>query len=348
MGEAINLSSNAFLNAFIRKYFMQRLVSIDIAKAICIILVVIGHYHPGNAPEWYIFINRFIYSFHMPVFMFASGYIYIATLKKESYIHFITKKIKRLMLPYITTSFLIISLKLLTQGNAYVENPVTAISYLKIFYLPEAGFFLWFIWALWWMFVILPLFKTKKVRGWLFLVSILIAYIPISLPEIFCFRQFKNMLMYFMLGVFIYENKEIVKIKFAGRYLPFLIFGVLEFLYLSDAINGGLAIIYKLIPFAGIWAIIQFSNYISKSINNSKQSWLLSIATSSYIIYLFHTTFEGFTKALCQKIPLDSNLWYIFTLEALIVIIVGIVGPILLHHYILQRNTITKYIFGLK
>lgn len=94
MGEAINLSSNEFLNAFIRKYFMQRLVSIDIAKAICIILVVIGHYHPGNAPEWYIFINRFIYSFHMPVFMFASGYIYIATLKKESYIHFITKKLR--------------------------------------------------------------------------------------------------------------------------------------------------------------------------------------------------------------------------------------------------------------
>lgn len=327
---------------------MQRFVSIDIAKAICIILVVIGHYHPENAPDWYTLINRFIYTFHMPVFMFASGYIYIATLKKESYIHFISKKIKRLIIPYITTSFVIISLKLLTQGNAYVQNPVTLISYLKVFYLPEAGFFLWFIWALWWIFVILPLFKTKKARGWLFIVSILIAYIPISLPEIFCFRQFKSMLIYFMLGVFIYESKDIIKIKFTGRYLPFLTFGVLEFLYLSDAINGELTIIYRLIPFVGIWATVQFSNYISKSINNNKQSWLLTIATSSYIIYLFHTTFEGFAKAICQKVLLDSNLWYIFTLEALIVIIVGIVGPILLHHYILQRNTITKYIFGLK
>lgn len=262
--------------------------------------------------------------------------------------HFIQKKIKRLMIPYITTSFIIISLKLISQGNAYIQNPVTVMSYLKIFYSPEAGYFLWFIWALWWMFVILPLFKTKKARGWLFIASILIAYIPISLPEIFCFRQSKNMFMFFMLGVFIYENKELIKIKFVGRYLPFLSFGVLEFLYLSGIINGGLTIIYKLIPFAGIWATIQFSNYISKSINNSKQSWLLTIATSSYIIYLFHTTFEGFAKAICQKIPLCSNLWYIFTLEALVIIIVGIVGPILLHHYILQRTTITKYIFGLK
>lgn len=30
---------------------MNRLISIDIAKAICIILVVIGHYNPDNAPR---------------------------------------------------------------------------------------------------------------------------------------------------------------------------------------------------------------------------------------------------------------------------------------------------------
>ena len=53
---------------------MQRLVFLDIAKAICIILVVIGHYHPENSPEWYNVIWKFIYSFHMPLFMFASGY----------------------------------------------------------------------------------------------------------------------------------------------------------------------------------------------------------------------------------------------------------------------------------
>ena len=45
---------------------MQRLVFLDIAKAICIILVVIGHYHPDNSPEWYNVIWKFIYSFHMP------------------------------------------------------------------------------------------------------------------------------------------------------------------------------------------------------------------------------------------------------------------------------------------
>ena len=57
-------------------YAMNRILYIDIAKAICIILVVIGHYCPDSSPQWYQTVNHFIYSFHMPLFMFASGFVY--------------------------------------------------------------------------------------------------------------------------------------------------------------------------------------------------------------------------------------------------------------------------------
>ena len=104
---------------------MNRLISIDIAKAICIILVVIGHYNPDNAPEWYHTINLFIYTFHMPLFMFASGYVYAATIGNLRGGEFLYKKFKRLMIPYFSTSIIIISIKLLTQQRMLVENPVT-------------------------------------------------------------------------------------------------------------------------------------------------------------------------------------------------------------------------------
>ena len=55
------------------------------------------------------------------------------------------------MVPYFSVSAIVITIKLLTEGHAYVENPVTWMSYVKMLYLPEAGYFLWFIWALWWM-----------------------------------------------------------------------------------------------------------------------------------------------------------------------------------------------------
>lgn len=77
---------------------MNRIVFLDIAKAICIILVVVGHYMPDNSPMWYVMLNKVIYTFHMPLFMFVSGYVYIATKKDISYGSFLMKKVKRLML----------------------------------------------------------------------------------------------------------------------------------------------------------------------------------------------------------------------------------------------------------
>ena len=41
------------------------------------ILVVIGHYSPMTAPEYWQQLIRVIYTFHMPLFMFTSGLIYI-------------------------------------------------------------------------------------------------------------------------------------------------------------------------------------------------------------------------------------------------------------------------------
>ena len=180
---------------------MQRFISFDIAKAICIILVVIGHYVPDYSPQWYVGVHDVIYTFHMPLFMFASGFIYMATKKDITYRDFLLKKVKRLMVPYFSVSAIVITIKLLTEGHAYVENPVTWMSYVKMLYLPEAGYFLWFIWALWWMFVISTLFKTKQMRLGLLVLAIVLHYIPNFLPDVFCLRQFQGMLVYFMLGV---------------------------------------------------------------------------------------------------------------------------------------------------
>lgn len=191
---------------------MKRIVSIDIAKAICIVLVVVGHYVPANSPAWYVALHDIIYTFHMPLFMFASGYVYIATKKDVAYGTFLWKKVRRLMVPYIVTSMSVITIKLLTQDGMSVDNPVTPMSYLRMFYLPEAGYFLWFIWALWWMFVLVPLFKTPRARQWLFAMSLLLHYVPYGLPLEFCLEQFKNMIVFFMLGVVSFECKLLYRL----------------------------------------------------------------------------------------------------------------------------------------
>ena len=211
---------------------MQRLISFDIAKAICIILVVIGHYVPDYSPQWYVGVHDVIYTFHMPLFMFASGFIYMATKKDITYRDFLLKKVKRLMIPYFSVSAIVITIKLLTEGHAYVENPVTWMSYVKMLYLPEAGYFLWFIWALWWMFVLSPLFKTKQMRLGLFVLAIVLHYIPNILPEIFCLSQFQGMLVYFMLGVVFCDWKQ--QISFISKVPAWCILG---FFAIAEGMN---------------------------------------------------------------------------------------------------------------
>ena len=326
---------------------MQRLISFDIAKAICIILVVVGHYVPDYSPTWYVDIHDVIYTFHMPLFMFASGYIYMATKRDIPYKDFLLKKVKRLMVPYFSVSAIIISFKLLAKGHAYVQNPVTVFSYLKLLYLPEAGYFLWFIWALWWMFVLVPLFKTKKMRLGILGLAVILHYLPNFMPEFFCLLQFQNMLLYFMLGIVFYDWKEKLSIlSKVPSFLVYIIFVFLETCQVLGVMGGQISI---LLPFIGISTVITLSHSLEKWYKDGK-GILMMVASSSYIIYLFHTTFEGFAKAVINKIPCFADVTndVLFIFNILIVVICGVVCPILLHRYVLNKTHITKVLFGLK
>lgn len=291
---------------------MNRIIYLDIAKAICIILVAIGHYMPDNSPAWYVMFNRLIYTFHMPLFMFVSGYVYIVTKKEMSYGDFLMKKVKRLLIPYFTTSVIVIVIKLLTQDFMFVENPVSLLAFLEILYLPVAGYFLWFIWALWWMFVILPLFKTKTNRNILFLISILLHFMPLEVTELFCLEQFSRMLVYFMFGIFVSENRWlyhfVVNFKWSKFVCATFLFISMEAIYLLNLGRSADVLLKSILPFIGIWFIIEASKCISMKWDRlNKNNWLILVSASSYIIYLFHTTFEGIAKSVLHKLPFNGG-----------------------------------------
>ena len=253
------------------------------------------------------------------------------------------------MIPYFSTSVIIITIKLFSQQRILLENPVSWKSYLNMFYLPEAGYFLWFIWALWGMFLIVPLIKTTQLRTFLFIISILIGFIPMHLPEIFCIQQLVGMLKYFMLSVFLFEHKywleKVKKISFTIPCFLFFILFTVKQIVLNDFSSR---IIVFLLPYIGIYAICLISIFIAKR-NQFLSKALLVVSTSSYIIYLFHTTFEGFAKSTIHlfNLLIDSANNTGFAIGAVIVIVCGVVLPILMHHYILDKISILRFLFGL-
>ena len=110
--------------------------------------------------------------------------------------------------------------------------------------------------------------------------------------------------------------------------------------------GGKNTLINAVLPYAGIFFVVELSKLICRYCKDVRGSWLMVVASSSYIIYLFHTTFEGFAKAVFRKLPFDTGLWYVFVPEAIIVVGCGVVMPVLLY-YIIKKYRITRLLFGL-
>lgn len=319
----------------------KRLATLDIARMVCIILVVIGHYDPSNAPVQYNNLLKVIYTFHMPVFLFISGYLYIVTRREEeTFAAFIIKKIKRLAIPYLATSIIIITIKLLTQGSARVDHPVTTLSYLRMFYLPEAGYFLWFIIALMMMFMIVFHFKSRTSRLVLLVVSFAISLLPSCDIDILCLRQCQAMMVYFMTGVVIADYApNIFKLNTGPTLIILLLLAVGEAYYVQHQDS---MLMYRSLAFLGIAAVMPLCHNCERHVPVLARSCVL-LAPSVYIIYLFHTTIEGFGKAFLEKFPILDT----FSLQAIIIIALAFIIPILLHHLILKRFATTRFLFGL-
>lgn len=78
--------------------------SITIAKAIGIILMVVGH---SGCPQ---VLFKFIYLFHMPLFFFCSGIFYKEMMSSDAATLFLKKRIKGLYVPFLKWSVLFLLL----------------------------------------------------------------------------------------------------------------------------------------------------------------------------------------------------------------------------------------------
>lgn len=89
---------------------MKRVAWLDVAKGIGILLVIFGHIfnYGGEISKW-------IFSFHMPLFFFCSGYLY---RRNDSFKNYLVKKLKAYLIPFFVFSILGTLFTLLFYGNS--------------------------------------------------------------------------------------------------------------------------------------------------------------------------------------------------------------------------------------
>lgn len=76
----------------------ERIEYIDFFRGVGIILMVMGHMAFGGLQGFGDLVEKYIHSFHMPMFFIISGYFY---QKKANWISFVKGKMRTIMLPYI-------------------------------------------------------------------------------------------------------------------------------------------------------------------------------------------------------------------------------------------------------
>lgn len=172
--------------------------SLDIAKAICIILMVIGH---SDCPKY---LHDFIYMFHMPCFFFISGWLlndkYVKDVKTG-----LIQKAKGSYYPFVKWTLIFLLFHNVFASMHIYENSYSWQTFIerivRAFMMTGSESLLggfWFLISLFWASIISLLFficfprivslTENNISGGVILTLIIAMfwhYIPIALPQMF-------------------------------------------------------------------------------------------------------------------------------------------------------------------
>lgn len=307
----------------------NRIIWIDLVKAIGIILVIIGH----GIQEYNLnmnFLEVIIYSMHMPLFFIVSGYLFKyhseANLKDT-----IKKKFKKMIIPYICfaliiTFFHLIKCIILKSDYEFFEKLLskegivqsllctTKSSYSNLWFLPSL-----FISEIM-FFIIFRIFKKEKQRA---IVCVVLSTIIICIRKIiyiilpFSMESAIYALMYLYIGHYFRINNCLNKIKkniYTYFFSLIFIFTNVIYYYLT---KGKVCNFYNLdIKYPIMFFITSISGTICV-INLCKKidgnSLLVYIGKNTLYIYGLHFIFQNAISIIISRVLISKLLVIIIT-----------------------------------
>ncbi|MES2664252.1 MAG: acyltransferase family protein [Pseudomonadota bacterium] len=326
----------------------DRKTTIDVAKGLGIILVVLGHNWLVVSPKEELF--RVIFSFHMPLFFFLSG---IFLKETESFKNFITSKSSALLKPYLVVLIVLAFFIVPMRSSSWLDyfagmlyGTGATIEWSPLWFLPHL--FL----ALLLTRIFLSLTHNTKI---LFLLSFILLIIGVSIIDLFWKMELPIWMKgYFQLG----KSKDVPGLPFSidvlaintafvlagfllrkqtinAHFQPFyfltalIVFALAHINYdetmdVSQRIYGNL-FITTLEAVCGIYLVISIAVLIDTITRLHVLGKTLSyLGASSLFILIFH--------AMIQRTAFKSlhDLTAMPYLSALIGLVVGIVVPLII------------------
>lgn len=340
---------------------VKRIEYIDIARGIGILLVVMGHNDFALVSP---FAYKVIYSFHMPLFFFLSGYFLNAAV---GFWNFFIKRFNSLLKPYLFTLFLIY-IGSISFGKMGLETAMIRIikslygtgryiDWVQLWFLPHL-----FVVSLY-AFVFYALMKkvdNRYVRWAVLLLTLGIAslflqsFYPFQLSalgkdyELWGLPFSLDLVLlsgfFFILGS---ETRQVTSEQLFGNWLFLLVTGtamIVLNLFFSARIDLNTRtyesfVVNTVESITGILFVLALSRQIELHAARLA-SFFTYVGRISLIILIFHVPIQDFwgqkIRGLTDNAPL--SIWIGF--------LMGVVGPILIYEIFIKHNPIASFWFG--
>lgn len=272
---------------------------ISAARVIGILLVVFGHSYPFEVSisTGLLILQRFIYCFHMPLFICISGYLAYKPYRTSG-VDYIKKRAAKLLVPYFSLSLLAYVPKVLVQSFLN-DSAEFSLGYLikselvprnnvwgHFWYIPVIFFFGCFA------VVLNRLFEKSKISVFIVLIiSILVSFIP-DITGWFALQDMKENLCYFVFGMFLAyigftDNFEIKVSLFIGLPIAVLLFSICNNEYTVVMIACAMILF--------VFGIGMFWNVKNNSVSRTIEKY-------SYTIYLLSWPVQAVTEVVFNKV----------------------------------------------
>ena len=316
---------------------------IDALKGVAIILVVLGHSVQINNPNFdNNLLFRVIYSFHMPMFMFLSGFI-VHGQSGHTFPTYVKKNAIRLLIPFFIwyfVSYIIVR---------FHHDVSLAVYFFDLAKSPGRG--LWFLWILFLnstlLFGALKLARYKKKQhreNYFVLVAILLSLTASA--DFLALADVKQYFPYYAAGFFVCKYLDVLKAKRKIIYavaiitFPVLVLGWKRNAFptfypvlLSSLNNEDIArLVVSLYKYAVSFGGIALCSFILERI---RQSWLYS-----FLSWLGMWTLDIYACHSYFLFEFSNAIWWYFSAA-----VVSLFFSLALSVLLLRRFKITKILF---
>jgi fucose 4-O-acetylase-like acetyltransferase len=305
-------------------------LSMDVAKGVGIILVVIGHAWRGLEAAGMIgnawlfrLIDQLIYNFHMPLFFILSGMTFQDWALHRPLGETLAGRVTRLMWPLVLWTYLFAAARLAAGSAANIQ--LSGIESLLFWPLPPREHF-WFLWALFLQHLVI-LAMIRVVTGplpalaWATLAALVVlasSFIPVGLNA-------------WTVGAATYAGAFLTGLALGrARLRPK---GPLAFFLAAAAFIGLQALGFQLAPSLLTGQLIGIALSLALLVmirvtsarGTGTAALLARLGLASMGIYLAHTIFSAGTRAVLGRFTAD------LTTHLILGTLAGIIGPLLLY-----------------